>query len=80
VLLDSAGLSPSAEACAPGRRPAIDGPFSETKEVAAGCAMLQAASMDEALAITRRFLAVHGDDWELECEVRQVTEHCTEAG
>jgi hypothetical protein len=28
--------------------------------------------MDEAIALARRFLLVHGDEWELECEVRQV--------
>ena len=35
--------------------------------------------MDEALELTRRFLAVHGEEWEIECEVRQVMEHCAEA-
>jgi hypothetical protein len=35
--------------------------------------------MDEALEIARRFLAVHGEQWEIECEVRQVMEHCAGA-
>ena len=26
--------------------------------------------MDEAIEITRRFLEVHGDEWDLTCEVR----------
>lgn len=81
-LLDTAGLSPSVAGkrvrLSHGRQTVIDGPFTETKEVVAGYAMLQAASMDEALEITRRFLAVHGDEWEIECEVRQVMEQCTE--
>ncbi|MFK2879421.1 YciI family protein [Rhodanobacter hydrolyticus] len=82
-LLDTAGLQPTAEGkrvrLSRGRQTVMDGPFTEAKEVVAGYAMLQAASMDEALEITRRFLAVHGDDWDLECEVRQVMEHCPEA-
>lgn len=83
ALLDTAGLQPTVEGkrvrISRGRQTVIDGPFTETKEVVAGYAMLQAASMDEALEITRRFLAVHGEEWELECEVRQVMEHCPEA-
>lgn len=82
-LLDTAGLTPSTAGkrvrLARGRQTVIDGPFTETKEVVAGYAMLQADSMDEALEITRRFLEVHGDEWEIECEVRQVMEHCAEA-
>ncbi|MBW8846620.1 MAG: hypothetical protein JF607_16770 [Burkholderiales bacterium] len=30
----------------------------------------QAPSMAEAVALTRRFLGVHGSDWDIECEVR----------
>ncbi|MEW9570818.1 YciI family protein [Rhodanobacter sp. Si-c] len=82
-LLDTAGLQPTAAGkrmrLSRGRQTVVDGPFTETKEVVAGYAMLQAASMDEALEITRRFLAVHGEEWEIECEVRQVMEHCAEA-
>lgn len=80
-LLDTAGLQPTAEGkrLSRGRQTVVDGPFTETKEVVAGYAMLQAASMDEALEIARRFLAVHGEQWEIECEVRQVMEHCAGA-
>jgi hypothetical protein len=28
--------------------------------------------MDEALELTRRFLKVHGDEWNVECEIRQL--------
>ena len=35
-----------------------------------GYAILEAASMKEAIELTRRFLAVHGDEWNVECEVR----------
>ena len=48
----------------------VDGPFTETKEVIGGYAILEAASMPEAIAITKRFLEVHGDEWDIECEVR----------
>ncbi len=78
-LLDTAGLRPTAEGkrvrLSRGRQTVIDGPFTEAKEVIGGYAMLQADSMEEALELTRRFLAVHGDAWEIECEVRQVEEH-----
>ena len=30
--------------------------------------------LDEALALTRRFLQVHGDEWDIECEVRPIEE------
>ncbi|HEU4699282.1 MAG TPA: YciI family protein [Gemmatimonadales bacterium] len=48
-----------------------DGPFTEAKEVLGGFAILAAASKEEALALTRRFLEVAGDG---ECEVRQLYE------
>ena len=28
--------------------------------------------MREAIELTERFLAIHGDEWEIECEVRQL--------
>jgi hypothetical protein len=49
-----------------------DGPFTETKEVIGGYAILEAKSKEEAIEYTRRFLRVHGDEWDLECEVRQL--------
>lgn len=80
VLLDTAGLRPTSEGkrvrLSHGRQSVIDGPFTETKEVIGGYAMLNVASMDEALKWTSRFLAVHGEEWEVECEVRQVDEGC----
>ena len=53
-----------------GKISVTDGPFTETKEVIGGYAILEAPSMDEAMEITKRFLAVHGDEWNVECEVR----------
>ena len=40
-----------------------------------GYAMLDAQSLEEAIALTQRFVELHiADGWELECEVRQVYE------
>ena len=55
-----------------GKLSAADGPFIETKEVIGGYAVLEAKSKEEALELTRRFLALHGDEWEIECELRQI--------
>jgi hypothetical protein len=45
-------------------------PFTETKEVIGGFAILEAPSMLTAIELTKRFLRIHGDEWDLECEVR----------
>ena len=49
-----------------------------TKEVIGGYAMLEAKSKAEAIELTKRFLELHGDEWELECEVRQLDTGCVE--
>ena len=76
VLVLTAGLRPSAEGrrvrLRKGQISTIDGPFSETKEVIGGFAILEAPSMQAAIELTERFLRVHGDAWEIECEVRQL--------
>lgn len=78
TLLDTAGLRPSADGVRVrlhgGRLSTIDGPFTETKEVIGGYALLNAESMAHAVELAKRFLALHGDTWELECEVRQLEE------
>ncbi|GAB2543373.1 YciI family protein [Rhodanobacter koreensis] len=78
VLLDTAGLRPTSEGVrvklSRGKISVIDGPFTETKEVIGGYAMIQASSREEAIQWTRRFLQVHGDEWDIDCEVRQVAE------
>ena len=40
--------------------------------VIGGFAILEADSMDQAIELTKRFLAVHGTDWDIECEVRAI--------
>ena len=76
VLIRTAGLRPTAEGArvrlSRGKLSTFDGPFTETKEVIGGFAILEAPSMQEAIGITKRFLAIHGDAWEIECEVRQL--------
>lgn len=74
ALVRTAGLGPTAEGVRVrsrhGKLTVTDGPFLETKEVIGGYAVLEAKSMKEAIELTRRFLAVHGDEWDIECEVR----------
>lgn len=78
VLLDTGGLQPAAAGSvvrqAGGKQTVLDGPFAEAKEVIGGYAILQAKSVDEATQWASRFLAVHGDEWEIEAEIRQVEE------
>jgi hypothetical protein len=73
-LISTAGLRPSKEGVRirsnRGKLSTTEGPFTETKEVIGGFAVLEAKSMKEAIALTERFLQVHGDEWNLECEVR----------
>ena len=85
-LVLTAGLRPTSEGARVqlrkgGRLFVKDGPFTETKEVVGGFAILEAASLEEAVELTRRFLRVHGDGWDLECEVRPLDETgaCSEA-
>ena len=48
-----------------------DGPFTESKEVVGGFAILQARSKEHAIDLAKRFLEVAGDG---ECEIRQIFE------
>lgn len=76
VLIRTAGLRPTAEGArvrlSQSKLSIVDGPFTETKEVIGGFAILEAPSMQEAIEFTKRFLRIHGDTWEIECEVRQL--------
>jgi hypothetical protein len=73
-LVSTAGLRPTSEGfrvrLRGGKLSAVDGPFTEAKEVIGGYAILEAATKEEAVELTRRFLKVHGTEWDLECEVR----------
>ena len=76
VLISTAGLRPTAEGVRVrlrgGKLSTTDGPFTETKEVIGGYAVLEASSMQDAIELTKRFLRIHGAEWDLECEVRQL--------
>ncbi len=78
VLVDTGGLRPTSEGVRirnrHGKFSVTDGPFTETKEVLGGYAMLKVASKEEAIEHTRRFLEIHGTEWDIECEVRQIEE------
>ena len=75
-LVNTAGLRPTKEGkrvrWRKGKVFVTDGPFTETKEVIGGYAVLDAGSMQEAIELTQRFLAIHGTEWDIECEVRQM--------
>jgi hypothetical protein len=72
-LISTEGCLPSARGArvrrSNGKTVVTDGPFTESKELIAGFAILEAASKQEAIELTRRFLEVAGGG---ECELRQV--------
>jgi hypothetical protein len=73
-LIRTAGLRPTSEGfrvrSRHGKLTTTDGPFTESKEVIGGYAVLEARDKQEAIELTRRFLQIHGDEWDIECEVR----------
>ncbi|MEU6087462.1 YciI family protein [Streptomyces sp. NPDC047085] len=78
VMLDTAGLTPSAQGTTVrwqgGKLSVTDGPFTESKEVIGGYAIMQCKDKAEALEWTKRFLKVHEDYWNVSCEVREIAE------
>ena len=60
-----------------GKLSVTDGPFTESKEVIGGFAILQANSKEEAIELVREFLHVAGDG---ECEIRQIFEAAAPGG
>ena len=75
VLLATEGCLPSALGArvrqSDGTVRVTDGPFTESKEIVGGFALLEAGSKAEAIALVKEFLQVAGDG---ECEIRQVFE------
>jgi hypothetical protein len=60
-----------------GKITVVDGPFTESKEIVGGYAIIDAKSRDEALGLARRFMELHQKHWptfEGECEVRPFEE------
>lgn len=74
-LLATEGCMPSAKGArvrlSGGKYTVTDGPFTESKELVAGFALIRANSKEEALALTKDFLKIAGDG---ETEIRQVHE------
>ncbi|MFJ4711159.1 YciI family protein [Streptomyces sp. NPDC088785] len=78
VMLDTAGLLPPEQGkrvhWEGGRSSVTDGPFTESKEVVGGYALMQCKDLAEAVEWTKRFLQVHEDFWTVTCEVRELAE------
>ncbi len=76
-LTDTAGLKPTKDGTrvrlSGGKITMMDGPFTETKEMVGGYALVEAKSKQEALDLASRFMDLHRVHWpefEGECEVR----------
>ena len=74
-LLGTEGCLPSALGARvrrlAGKTSVTDGPFTESKELVGGFAILKASSKQEAIELARSFLQVVGEG---ECELRQLCE------
>jgi hypothetical protein len=77
TLVDTGGLLPSKEGVRVrlegGNTAVTDGPFTESKEVIGGWAILRASSKAEVIRIATEFMDLHRKHWpgfEGECEVR----------
>ncbi len=60
-----------------GKITVLDGPFTESKEIIGGYAIIDAKSHEEALGLARRFMELHQKHWpafEGECEMRPLEE------
>jgi hypothetical protein len=80
VLLETGGLLPSSRGArvraSGGKLSVTDGPFTETKELVGGYAIVQAQSRDEAVELGKQFMEAHvtvlGPSYDGECEIRQL--------
>ena len=67
IMLDGAGLKPTAEGTrvrlSGGKLAVIDGPFTESKEIIGGYALVEVATKAEALEIATRFMELHRVHW-----------------
>jgi hypothetical protein len=73
ALVLTGGLQPvakgGARVRANGGEITVDGPFTETKEIVGGFAILEAKSREEAIELVSKFLKIAGDG---ECEVHHI--------
>jgi hypothetical protein len=79
LIVDTAGLQPTSKGkrirLSGGKLTVTDGPFTETKEVVGGYAIVKAKSDAEALELATQFMELHRIHWpafEGECEVRPI--------
>jgi len=79
VVLQTGGLAPSKDGIrirlAKGELTVIDGPFTESKEVIGGWAILQTETRAEAVRISTEFMELHRKHWpafEGEAEMRPI--------
>ena len=77
TLVDTGGLLPSKDGLrlrlSGGKINGTDGPFTESKEIIGGWAILNASSKAEVVRISTEFMELHRKYWpefEAECEVR----------
>jgi hypothetical protein len=77
VLVDTGGLLPSKDGflvrLADGRIVVTDGPFTESKEIIGGWAILQTQTKGEIIRVSTEFMELHRKHWpgfDGECEVR----------
>jgi hypothetical protein len=82
ILVDTGGLLPSKDGArvrlANGKISVTDGPFTESKEVIGGWAILNTDSKAEAVRIATEFMELHRKHWpgfDGESEVRLMFEH-----
>ena len=80
-IIDAGGLYPLSQSTeirlSAGTITTTDGPFTEAKEVAGGYAIIQADSDEEALALARRVVEIHLENWpgwEGSVELRRISE------
>lgn len=78
-LVQTGGLGPTSSGArlrlSRGRLHFTDGPFTETKEVVGGYAILEAPTRDAAVEHMRQFMQLHEQHWpgwEGECELREM--------
>jgi len=80
IMISAGGLRPSAEGARVvlhhGTISVTDGPFSETKELVGGWAIMELESRDQAIQYAKDFVELHrkflGDDYGFETEVRRM--------
>ena len=79
IFVSAGGLGPTAKGARVrikrGKLHITDGPFTETKEVIGGFAILNAKSKAEAIELAKEFMELHIQHWpefEGECEVREM--------